>query len=144
MNKKRLQEIKNKVENRFNLEDSVLYDELITAVEQAQEELAEAQDKLARAKRYLEHANTGRSIFLEETTDLREQLADMQIERIALEHGAAHIESELTEQLATSRGLSLEQSILLGNCGRKLREAEAENKRFRHMNGFTPDASRDK
>ena len=27
---------------------------------------------------------------------------------------------------------------------KQLAEAQAENKRFRHMNGFTPDASRDK
>ena len=28
------------------------------------------------------------------------ELADMEVERIALEHGAAHVESELTKQLA--------------------------------------------
>ena len=34
---------------------------------------------------------------------LRQELADMEVERIALEHGAAHVEAELTKQLGEAR-----------------------------------------
>ena len=114
MDAKRLRKIKRMLVDLKLIPRYKMIDELIEAVEasfiavdaaklfmeKAEKERDEAQAELAGAR--LEN-KADYQLHLSDYKDLRKQLADMEVERIALEHRAAHVESELAKQLAASR-----------------------------------------
>ena len=107
MDNERLREIKDKVEMEFNLEDSVLYDELIAAYEVCQQELAGLRSELrAHATMWQERMTGQAKLHNRHAEILRKQLAEAEERDDAMDKiGVADKRTitDLRSQLAASQ-----------------------------------------